>query len=306
MKVSVVIPNYNYARYLKERLRSVLGQTMRDLEVLYIDDASTDDSNEVAGDFARNDPRMSLCHRATNSGGPYWTWNEAAKRARGDWLWFAGADDTASANFLEELLALAGRHPEAGIVRSDYLRMDADSRVVGRASADRVRRWKDGADYYGSGPAEIGYAALSPYGTASSLLVRRDVFEACGGFDTRIPLSADTLFYVRAVAMSGMAYCARPLSAYRDHPASATRASSVGATAISKCFSMATALEILAGQGIVDTDECSGLRRYIRFRLNSARCATGGRLPPEVQWMIRPILDQVPGFAGAGWLENNE
>jgi len=302
MRVSVVVPNYNYGPYLGERLRSVLRQTMSDFELLYIDDASTDAGNDIARGFARDDGRMTMILRERNSGGPYWTWNEAAARARGEWLWFAGADDSACPTFLEELLALADRHPQVGILRSDFLRMNDSGRVIGRASDDRIRRWKDVADYATSGPAEVAYAALSTYATSSALLVRRDLFAACGGFDARIPLSADTLLYLQIVAMSGTAYLARPLAAYRDHAGSVTRSGAAGATEISKSHCIARALELLGGRDAVNAPERRLLERYLRFRLNSARCSTGGNVPDDVRWLVPAILDQVPGWWGAAWL----
>lgn len=302
MRVSVVVPNYNYAAYLRERLRSVLNQTCRDLELLYIDDASTDASNRIAEAFARTDPRMQMMVRKANSGGPYWTWNEAAASARGDWLWFAGADDTASPAFLEEMLKVADRCPGVGVVRSDFFRMNSTGRIIDRGSDDRVRRWRDGADYEQSGAREISYAALSAYATASALLIRRDVFVACGGFDPRIPLAADTLLYVKAVSMTGTSYRARPLASYRDHSGSVTRSGDAAATEISKCFCMAHAIAILEGKGNSTETERRTLERYVRFRLNSARCSSGGRVAEQVRWMVPFILENVSGIHASGWL----
>ena len=74
-RVSVILPNYNYARYLEECAGSALNQTMRDLELLYVDDGSSDASNAVMQTYA-DDPRVSLrCHRE-NSGHIYLRWNE--------------------------------------------------------------------------------------------------------------------------------------------------------------------------------------------------------------------------------------
>jgi hypothetical protein len=143
---------------------------------------------------------------------------------------------------------------------------------------------------------------LSTYATASALLVRRDLFAACGGFDARIPLSADTLLYLQIVAMSGTAYVARPLAAYRDHAGSVTRLGPAGATEISKSHCIARALELLGGRDAEPTPERRLLERYLRFRLNSARCSTGGLVPDDVRWLVPAILDQVPGWWGAAWL----
>lgn len=305
MRVSVIVPNYNYAPYLRERMRTVLRQTVQDLELLYIDDASTDASNRIAEQCAGSDPRMRILMRDANSGGPYWTWNEAASRAQGDWLWFAGADDTACPTFLEEMLDAASRCPQAGIVRSDFFRMNAAGRIIDRGSDDRIRRWRDADDYQDCSATEICYAALSAYATASSLLVRRDVFAACGGFDARIPLSADTLLYVRAVAMSGTSYRARPLTDYRDHSASVTRSGDSAATEISKCFCMAHAISILEALGPATAPERRTLERYVKFRLNSARCASGGRVAEQVRWMVPFILERVPGIHLRAWLRGD-
>src|SRR5437868_897778 len=122
-RVSVILPNYNYARYLKERVRSILNQTMGDFELLYLDDASTDNSNQVMQTFA-DDKRVQMHCFTENSGRVYQRWNDGAKLATGDWLWFAGADDTAHPRFLEQLLSLAERHPGAAILHSRMATID--------------------------------------------------------------------------------------------------------------------------------------------------------------------------------------
>ena len=68
MKVSVIIPNYNHAPYLRERIDSVLAQTYTDLEVILIDDCSTDESRDIMEDY-RSEPRVThIIHNAENSG----------------------------------------------------------------------------------------------------------------------------------------------------------------------------------------------------------------------------------------------
>src|SRR5258706_14986109 len=105
-RVSVILPNYNYAPYLRERVRSILRQTMTDFELIYVDDASQDSSNRIMEEFA-SDPRVQMQLFTENSGGVYIRRNAIAADAKGDWLWFAEADDTAEPTFLERLLALA-------------------------------------------------------------------------------------------------------------------------------------------------------------------------------------------------------
>src|SRR5947208_3535108 len=92
-KVSVVVPSYNYARYMDERLQSLLNQTFTDFEVIVTDDASTDNSREVILRHA-SDPRVRPVFFRKNSGSVYQRWNDGADLARGEYIIFAGADDS--------------------------------------------------------------------------------------------------------------------------------------------------------------------------------------------------------------------
>src|SRR5262249_45035364 len=82
-KVSIIVPNYNYGRFLKERIRSVLKQTWTDFELLYVDDGSSDESNYIAQAF-QGEPRVRLRLCKKNSGTVYQRWNEAAQEASGE------------------------------------------------------------------------------------------------------------------------------------------------------------------------------------------------------------------------------
>ncbi|MFT7619692.1 MAG: glycosyltransferase involved in cell wall biosynthesis, partial [Planctomycetota bacterium] len=92
--VSVIVPNYNHAKFLGPRLESVFAQTFQDFEVIYLDDASNDNSNEVANSF-NSDPRMSMVLNQENSGSPFVQWNKGVSMAKGDLIWIAESDDRA-------------------------------------------------------------------------------------------------------------------------------------------------------------------------------------------------------------------
>src|SRR5512143_290483 len=91
--VSVVIPWYNAARFSEGTLRSVLAQTHRELEVIVVDDASTDDSAALVERVAGSDPRVKLLRRTRNAGTPGAPRNEGVAAARGEWIAFLDADD---------------------------------------------------------------------------------------------------------------------------------------------------------------------------------------------------------------------
>ena len=74
-KVSVIIPNYNHARYLRQRIQSVLDQTFQDFDLTYLDDASSDESNAIFVEFDRQ-PRIKAIYNGCNSGSPFKQWNK--------------------------------------------------------------------------------------------------------------------------------------------------------------------------------------------------------------------------------------
>ena len=80
-KVSVVVPNYNYGRFLAQRLSSILAQSFRDFELLYLDDASTDESPEVVERF-RGDPRLRTLRNEVNSGHAFRQFNAGVRLAQ--------------------------------------------------------------------------------------------------------------------------------------------------------------------------------------------------------------------------------
>ena len=88
-KVSVIMPNYNHAPYLKERMDSILWQDYPDLEVILLDDASTDNSVSILNEYT-NHPRVkTLVVNDTNSGNPFLQWQRGLQEATGEYVWIA-------------------------------------------------------------------------------------------------------------------------------------------------------------------------------------------------------------------------
>ena len=91
--VSVIIPNYNYARFLTERIDSVLSQTFQNFELIILDDCSTDNSREVIERY-RSNPKVShIIYNQSNTGSPFAQWEKGLSVARGKYIWVAEADD---------------------------------------------------------------------------------------------------------------------------------------------------------------------------------------------------------------------
>jgi glycosyltransferase involved in cell wall biosynthesis len=210
--VSVIVPSYNYGRFLAARLQSILEQTYQHIEVIVIDDASTDDSRAVIDTFSR-DPRVRAIYCDSNSGSVYQRWNEAALVAGGRYLWFAGADDYCELNLLEELLQWFDRQPTVGIAFArSWMITESGKRLVLAPTWTRT-------GFYSGGRAMRRLVLDTTIATASAVAVRADLYREVGGFDTRFPLAADWRFYVDVLARSDLAYVAKPLNFCRVHPA---------------------------------------------------------------------------------------
>lgn len=103
MFVSVIIPNYNHAPFLKQRIDSVLNQTFQEFELIILDDCSTDGSKAIIEQY-RNHPKVShIQFNEENSGSPFHQWERGIGLAKGNYVWIAESDDYAELNFLEVL-----------------------------------------------------------------------------------------------------------------------------------------------------------------------------------------------------------
>lgn len=116
--VSVIIPSYNAADYIAQTLESVLAQTLTDIEVIVVDDGSTDNTRNIVADFANKDPRLMLVEQANQFAGV--ARNNGMSKARGKYLYFLDADDYIESNALEELVNAIEQHgADVAIAKSE-------------------------------------------------------------------------------------------------------------------------------------------------------------------------------------------
>lgn len=139
--VTVVIPCYNYARYLPEAVASVLSQDGVAVDVVIVDDCSTDDSAEVAASLAAADPRIRLLRNADNRG-PVETFNAGLAEATGEFLVRLDADDLLTPGSLARAVGLARAFPSVGLVYGHPVHfIDGQERMPARMHATRWTVW---------------------------------------------------------------------------------------------------------------------------------------------------------------------
>ncbi len=122
--VSVIIPNYNHARYLEQRLDSVFNQTYQNFEVIILDDHSTDNSlGEI--DHYKDNPHLSqIVVNEKNSGSTFKQWDKGIHLAQGEIIWIAESDDYCELNMLEELVKAYTIHPNIVLAYSTSIMVD--------------------------------------------------------------------------------------------------------------------------------------------------------------------------------------
>jgi glycosyltransferase involved in cell wall biosynthesis len=102
--VSVIVPNFNHAIFLERRLESIFNQSYYNIEVILLDDCSTDNSRQILSNYAKN-PKVSHCiFNEINSGNTFIQWHKGIQLAKGDFIWIAESDDHCEPNFIEELI----------------------------------------------------------------------------------------------------------------------------------------------------------------------------------------------------------
>ena len=219
-KVSVIVPNYNHAPYLRERMDTILTQTFQDFELILLDDCSTDDSRSILSSYSNN-PRVSaIKFNEKNSGSTFKQWNKGVRLARGEYIWLAESDDYADPHFLERLVPVLDAKPQVAFVSCRSWQIDSNGNVMGYADAGvpHWKRYETGAEVDGREECENYFAYVTAVCNASSVLMRRSAYEKAGGADESLRLAGDRKLW-GAMALTGrVVYFNEPLNYYRIHP----------------------------------------------------------------------------------------
>lgn len=227
--ISIIVPVYNAQRYLGECLDSLSGQTLRDIEILCVDDGSTDDSASILEKHALGDGRIVVLTQPNS--GVSAARNHGIERARGQWLMFVDSDDLIDPDTCERALGRALEHG-ADVVLWSYMREFDDGRRSPRPlmRGDRKFCGEDLRRLHRKMAGPVGRelrnpALLHSWGTVWGKLYSRRVVSTTRFTDTRIVGSAeDALFNLELFDRASMAYYIdRAMYHYRKSEASLTR-----------------------------------------------------------------------------------
>jgi glycosyltransferase involved in cell wall biosynthesis len=221
--VSVVMSNYNDARFLRESLPALLEQSHSSLEVIVVDDGSTDDSVALLRDHSKKDPRLRVLVNPKNMGIVF-SQGRAQAEARGEYIYFASADDRVLPGFFEKAVTLMEAHPRAGLCWTDpcsffdsggpyYPRHTGITPQPSYVSPEQL------ADAYRSG-------RLSAPMHAAPALFRRSSYLAAGGFLSDLRWYSDFFTTLVIAFRTGLCYVPEALTSTRVQRTSYSRTGS--------------------------------------------------------------------------------
>jgi len=223
-KVSVIVPNYNHAPYIRQRLDSIINQTFGDFEVIVLDDASTDNSREIIESYASY-PTFRFVFNEARNGSAFKQWQKGLESARGEYIWFAESDDCASPHFLSKLLPILENDKSLGLVYCQSYLVDPSSRVLGDAVqwTDDLdpSRWKN--NFLNDGRAEIKdyLSKKNTIPNASAVLIRASVLRSIDGLDAGYLLCGDWFLWIKILLQSNVGYVAEKLNYWRQRSSNA-------------------------------------------------------------------------------------
>jgi glycosyltransferase involved in cell wall biosynthesis len=226
-KVSVIVPNYNHARFLKQRLDTVLAQTFQDFELILLDDCSRDESQSILSEYSRNPRVTQIEFNKTNSGSTFKQWNKGVRLARGKYVWIAESDDYADECLLETLVSRLDADPDLAFCYCRSCKISEDNQILGFLDAYlsdlNPQKWTEDFLVDGREECQKYLVHRNTITGTSSVLFRNAVYEAVGGADESLILCGDWKTWASMAITGGrIAYVARPLNFQRFHMDSVT------------------------------------------------------------------------------------
>lgn len=208
--LSVIIPAYNYGRFIAEAIESVLVQTMRPVEIVVVDDGSTDDTAEMVARFGD-----AVKYIRQENAGVCIARNRGVAESNGELIAFLDADDIWEPTKLEKQVAKFAEDARIGLVHCGMREFDSESGETIAMHLDGMEGSVADALLLWEQPVIVG-----PGGT---IMVSRKAFDEAGGFDPRMACGEDWDLCYRIARKYKVGFTPEPLVNYRSHGAAAHR-----------------------------------------------------------------------------------
>ncbi|MDX1939466.1 MAG: glycosyltransferase [Saprospiraceae bacterium] len=212
--VSIIVPNFNHAAYLPQRLDSIFNQTFQDFEVILLDDHSPDNSMEILQHYAET-YRNKVAYLITNdqnSGNPFVQWKKGIELAKGDFIWIAESDDFCEATLLTELYKALINKPEVVVAAVNLLQVNSEGKLLSNRTC-----YAD-AEFSGETALIKHFTSGTYLWNASAVLFRKNAAQNVDWeWITNYKFCGDWLFWAQLLQFGGLITLSAYLSYFRVH-----------------------------------------------------------------------------------------
>ncbi len=223
--ISVAIPNYNYEKFMYERLYSILYQTKKVDEIIILDDCSTDNSRELIDNIVEELEKyinIRKIYNTENSGSPFKQWKKGFENATSDYVWIAEADDYCQKDFIANTMKSMKNNDDIVLSYVDTAFIDKDGKIIMRTIKPEIDIMKTGHwdnDFINEGIDEVKeYAYLNcTIANVSSVIFRKNNYTEIFKESGKYRQAGDWLFYVNVMMQGKVAFTNKPINYYRVH-----------------------------------------------------------------------------------------
>jgi glycosyltransferase involved in cell wall biosynthesis len=208
--VTVIMPCYNHAQFLTDSIKSVLRQTYSNLELIIVDDCSSDNSRDLIQALAKTDTRINYIRHELNQGASK-SRNVGLRAASGKFIGFCDADDIWESPKLSCQVDLLEKNPDYDVVYCDTIIIDEHGFPTGQRFSQRFPPPKPAAGWL------FQHLIVRNFINMQSVLMRKECVQSVGYFDEGIKWVEDWWYWVRLSRSHRFLYSKDPLAKYRVH-----------------------------------------------------------------------------------------
>ena len=214
--VSVIIPNYNHAEFLNQRIDSVLNQTYQNYEVIILDDKSTDRSIDIIKQYKNNQHISHIIVNSQNSGSPFIQWQKGFELAKGDLIWIAESDDACEKELLEILVDEFEKDENCVLAFCNSFKIDTKGERIGEAGM-KSDLHMNGIDFFDK--FLYRYCFIN---NASSAVFKKILLHQIDWRHSNLKGSGDWILWIEISRCGNVAYVDQPLNFFRIHGSNTT------------------------------------------------------------------------------------
>lgn len=212
--VSVIIPNYNHAFFLRQRIESVLRQTYHHFEIIILDDNSNDDSVAIINEY-KNEPLVSaVVINEANRGNTFLQWQKGVALAKGEIIWIAESDDFSEPVFLETLMHGFYNNPNCVIAYCQSYCVDENDSVLWQSKHPRHSEYVNGNEFFKKRLVQ----GCTIFNVSMALFKKEFFYEASKNIAS-FKMCGDWLFWINMSAYGDIFISGRVLNYFRRHSA---------------------------------------------------------------------------------------